>query len=88
MACATPVVVSDRAASALLAISERDYLVAKTPQQFADAILDLLDDPQKRVRLGNAGRAYVEKYHDAHKIARDLVKIYEEVIEKNSKKKA
>lgn len=47
---------------------------------------DLIQNGEKRYTIGCQSRAYVEKHHDAHKVARDLVKIYEELIEKKSKK--
>jgi glycosyltransferase involved in cell wall biosynthesis len=43
-----------------------------------EAVLaDLLRDGEKRYALGRAGRSYIEKYHDASKIAEKLVEIYE-----------
>ena len=53
----------------------------------AGVLRDLLKDGPRRNRVGRQSRAFVEKYYDAHKIARDLVKIYEELIEKNPKKR-
>ena len=77
MACATPVIVSAPAAASLLAIPNRDYVVVETAGQFAEAILDLLDDDHKRIELGMAGRLYVEQNHDWHVIAAKLAAIYE-----------
>jgi glycosyltransferase involved in cell wall biosynthesis len=76
MACATPVIVSAPAAASLLATPNRDYVVVETARQFADAILDLLDDDPKRTELGMAGRLYVEKNHDWQTIAAKLAGIY------------
>jgi polysaccharide biosynthesis protein PslH len=76
MACATPVIVSAPAAASLLAIPNREYVVVDTTRQFADAILDLLDNDHKRIELGMAGRLYVEKNHDWQTIAAKLTGIY------------
>lgn len=40
----------------------------------------LLADSQRRNRIGRQSRAYVEKYHDAHRVAGQLVAIYQELI--------
>jgi hypothetical protein len=47
----------------------------------------LLENSDLCHELGAKGRIYTEKYHDSHKIARDLVKVYDELIAKNRKKK-
>ena len=52
-----------------------------------EVLKGLLEDGQRRHKIGRRGRAYVEKYHDAHKIAHDLVRIYEELLEKVSSRK-
>ena len=76
MACATPVIVSAPAAGSLLAMPNREYVVVESARQFADAILELLDDAHKRIELGMAGRLYVEKNHDWQIIAAKLASIY------------
>jgi sugar transferase (PEP-CTERM/EpsH1 system associated) len=76
MSCATPVVVTPQAVAALDIEPGRDLLVADTPQAFADALLNLLNDPQRRQRLGQAGRAYVQERHHWNNIAAQLETIY------------
>src|SRR5262249_8101532 len=39
----------------------------------------LLDDAARRRAIGEAGRAYVEREHEAHRIARQLVSLYHEI---------
>jgi glycosyltransferase involved in cell wall biosynthesis len=46
----------------------------------------LLEDGHQRHQIGKLSRIYVEKHHDAHKIARNLVKIYEEITKKKRSK--
>jgi glycosyltransferase involved in cell wall biosynthesis len=79
MACATPVVTTPQAVSALEVCSGEDVLVAEEPGEFADAVLSLLDDQQARQRLGEAGRLYVEEHHKWDSIAGQLVGIYNEI---------
>jgi glycosyltransferase involved in cell wall biosynthesis len=42
----------------------RELLVADTPEEFASAVELLLDNHALRASLVQAGRKYVEKYHD------------------------
>ena len=78
MACCTPVVASAQACSALSAEAGADLLVASEPQEFADAVLALLRDSDRRETLGTAGRRYVEREHDWSEIGGRLVRIYDE----------
>ena len=55
-------------------------LVNASQENLAQVLGGLLEDGPRRHRLGRQGPAYVAKYHDAHKIARDLVTIYEELL--------
>ena len=61
-------------------------IVNATQENIADVLGGLLRDGPRRHQVGRASRAYVEKHHDAHKIARDLVRIYEELIEKSKRR--
>jgi glycosyltransferase involved in cell wall biosynthesis len=81
MACATPVVASSLAVSALSKIQPgMDCLVANTPQAFAEEVLSLLSDDALRERLGVAGRQYVEAHHNWDDIAAHLETIYQRSI--------
>ncbi len=47
-----------------------------------EAVLEgLITDAAKRRSIGQKSRAYAEQYHDDEKIAKDLVRIYREVID-------
>jgi glycosyltransferase involved in cell wall biosynthesis len=81
MACGIPVVASAQAASALAAQPGRDLVLAPTAEQFADAVLGLLDAPARRRELGRAGRAYVERHHDWEAAAARLEQIYTATID-------
>lgn len=88
MACGTPVVATDRAVAALAAESGRDLLVAHDTQTFAAAVLDLLDDPARRARIGQAGRTFVETHHSWATITARLAAIYEEAIDATTAREA
>jgi glycosyltransferase involved in cell wall biosynthesis len=76
MACGTPVVASPQAVSALAAREGEEVMVGRTPQEFAAAILTLLASPDKRARLGQAGRAFVQEHHAWSASAAHLERIY------------
>lgn len=78
MACATPVVSSPQAVSSLEIRAGKDLLVAPDAPAFAAAILELLQDPQRREVVGQAGRGYVEVHHRWSNIAAQLETIYAE----------
>lgn len=80
MACGTPVVATPQAVAPLKTQPGRDVLVAKDPQAFADATVDLLENPRKQREMGHAGRLYVEAHHRWDQIAGRLEAIYEDVL--------
>lgn len=80
MACATPVVASSQAVSALQAASGRDLLVADEPPAFADQVLRLLEHPSEADALGRAGRCYVEEHHHWGNVAVKLETLYDRAI--------
>jgi len=55
-------------------------IVNASKENITRVLAGLLKDRKKRHEIGRQSRAYVEKYHDAHKVARDLVTIYEELL--------
>jgi glycosyltransferase involved in cell wall biosynthesis len=82
MACATPLVSTPQAVSALQVQAGRDVYVEQEPDSFAAAVLHLLADPQERDRLGWAGRMYVEQHHNWASIAQQLEELYSCAIDK------
>lgn len=51
-------------------------IVNATQENLPDVLSRLINDGQLRYELGQKGRAYVEKYHDAHMLAKELLDIY------------
>jgi glycosyltransferase involved in cell wall biosynthesis len=80
MAMETPVVSTPQALTALQVQPGQDLLTGDTPQEIATAVITLLNDDTLRQRLGQAGRRYVETYHDWHMTAEKLAQLYREVI--------
>jgi polysaccharide biosynthesis protein PslH len=77
MACATPVVATPKAVSALFLNPGENILVEEEAPCFAEKILTLLDHPGHARQVGMAGRAYVEVFHDWNTIARQLESTYQ-----------
>ncbi len=63
MAMGVPVVSSSQAAGGIDAVPGKDFLVADTPQQYADQLLQLMMNPQQRQQLAQAGRARMLSHH-------------------------
>ncbi|MBK8900832.1 MAG: glycosyltransferase [Anaerolineaceae bacterium] len=80
LACATPVITTSQAMSALQAVPGRDLMVADDPEAYAAAIVELLADPEKRSVLGRNGRTYVETHHHWPNVAAGLENIYRQAI--------
>ena len=83
MACATPVVASPEAVTALQAEQGKHLIIAEDIQGLASSILALLGNPTYRLQIGLNGRKYVEQYHDWNVIAEKLEDIYIEAIQIN-----
>ncbi|MCA9897852.1 MAG: glycosyltransferase [Ardenticatenaceae bacterium] len=80
MSCGTPMVTTPHAVSALCIEPGRDLLVADDSESYAQAILSILDSPEKQEVLGRNGRTYVEQYHHWPNVAGRLETIYAEAI--------
>lgn len=71
MAMGAATVVSTTSAIALNAVPGRDFLIADDAESFARAVIDLLNNPRERARLGQAGRnAVLENYDWTRNLAR------------------
>lgn len=54
--------------------------VSADPDQLASRLVPLLTDPNVRKRLGEQGRAYVTRTHDARVVVRQLLDIYRQPV--------
>lgn len=78
MACGTPVVCTSQAVSALQVENGRHLVIADAHHDFARVILTLLEQPERRATIGQAGLAYVERYHRWDSIAAQVEAIYQQ----------
>lgn len=63
LACGCPVVTTALGCEGLEPTNGRHMLVADTPRAFADAVLQLINDPESAARLGKHGRNWVAEHH-------------------------
>jgi len=80
MACATPVVASPQAVSALEVVPGCEVLVAREPEAFAEETVSLLEHPERQRQIGRAGRSYVERHHRWDIVVDQLERTYDELI--------
>jgi len=67
MAAGVPVVASRVAAGGVDAVANEHFLVASTPEEYAQAVLRILDHAEQRQRLGAAGRDRMLSNHAWHR---------------------
>jgi len=81
MAAECPVVVSDRVKLAPeIQKAEAGFVTAPTVEATAEAMDILLRDQPLRISMGRNGRRLVLEQFTAEKVARDLLKVYEDII--------
>lgn len=87
MACGKPVIATNLGPfPEVIKNGETGLLVSlHSPDELADAIIELAFDEDKRVKMGEMARKDVEESFDINKIADDYLELYEELI--NRKKK-
>jgi glycosyltransferase involved in cell wall biosynthesis len=56
-------VASPQTLAGLPARDTAPVLAASTPTEWIESVVGLMDDPDRRRRLGRAGRRYVEEFH-------------------------
>lgn len=60
--------------------SEGGLCVPMEVEPFADAILELLDDPDRRARMGRSGAAWVAKYRSYDQLAERVAPVYRQLV--------
>lgn len=84
MACATPLVVSRAGAIPEVVGPDGECAVQVTPGdvgELSTALTDLLDDPERRARMGAAGRKRAQERFSWRAVAEAMVQVYERVID-------
>jgi glycosyltransferase involved in cell wall biosynthesis len=77
MACGTPVIASSQAISGLNTAASQAVFVSDGIQEQAKGILQVLNDEVLQRKLAEAGRAFVETWHDWQKVTEKLVAVYQ-----------
>jgi glycosyltransferase involved in cell wall biosynthesis len=57
-------------------VSGRELLLADDPPSFARAVIDLLQQPQRRAALGQAGRSFAVEQYEWRKIVPKFEEVY------------
>jgi len=83
MALGVPVVTSRVAAGGVDAIPDQHFLVASTPDEYAIAILRILESEDERARLAVAGRARMLSHHDWGRSMRRLDEVIERCLSRH-----
>ena len=80
MACGVPVIATDGGSLPEVAGDAAPVVPNSNPEALARAIADLLDDPEKRARIGAAGRARILREFQWDRTAANLEAVYLETI--------
>ncbi len=80
MAMATPVITTPQTVAALQTQVDKDILVAATPQDTAQTAIKLLANSRLGQQIGQAGRRYVETWHNWQATAQKLESVYRQVM--------
>lgn len=80
LAMSAPVVATPGSCCSLQVKDGVHLLIAGSAQDYAWAVLKLLDDPQLALNLGSSGRRYVEHYHSWAAAANTLSELYQTLV--------
>jgi glycosyltransferase involved in cell wall biosynthesis len=80
LAMARPVVSTTVGAEGLALEAGRQFVAADDPGEFADAVVALLRDPERRLALGDAGRTLVETHYSWPTIGCEFERLCEEAL--------
>ncbi|MBP8250983.1 MAG: glycosyltransferase family 4 protein [Herpetosiphon sp.] len=79
LACGLPLVTTSLAAEGIDLQHETDALFANDASSFAAALVRVLNHAELRQRLGDAGRAVIEREYDWHQIGARLTQLYQQL---------
>lgn len=83
MAAGLPIITSNRGGNPeVIEEGKNGYIVNdfENPDAYAEKIINLLNNENKRKQIGKYGRAKVEKEFNWNRVAMDLMKVYGEVL--------
>ncbi|MCP4671243.1 MAG: TIGR03087 family PEP-CTERM/XrtA system glycosyltransferase [Desulfobacula sp.] len=64
MSSSKPVVTTSITIQGINALPQRDLMVAESVLEFAQTVINLLEDPERMRKLGNSARKFVKENHD------------------------
>jgi polysaccharide biosynthesis protein PslH len=76
MAIGKPIVATTVGAEGFPVVNGGELLLADTPESFAAAVLDLLDDPAQREHFAAAGRAFTQAHYGWDALVPKLEQVY------------
>jgi glycosyltransferase involved in cell wall biosynthesis len=82
MAMSKPVVSTTIGAEGLKVENNKNILIVDDWSEFADKIIDLLNDEERAKTIGENGRKLVEEKYDWKKISEKQMRVYEKVLER------
>lgn len=86
MALGKPVVGNDHPEqSAVIEASGAGLVAPWDEREFADAIVEILRDPERAAEMGRAGRSYVEKHRSHWAMVNLVVETYREALERTAR---
>ena len=81
LAMSKPLVSTTVGAEGIEAVPDRDLVIADRPEEFADEVVSLLSQTERRQALGAAGYRLVHNQYNWERIVKDLEKIYVQCLE-------
>ena len=81
MAMSKPLVSTTVGAEGIEAVPDRDLIIADRAEDFADEVVSLLSQTERRQALGEAGYRLVQTQYNWERIVKDLEKIYDHCLE-------
>jgi glycosyltransferase involved in cell wall biosynthesis len=86
MSMQTPVIATNIGGPSEIITDGQDGILIEPnkPAQLAETILQMLDNPDRRQKIGNAARKTIEERYDNKKIVKQVERIYETILKKNS----
>ena len=79
MAMGIPIVTTSIGAMGLEAETDTELLIADTPETFAERVIYLIENPEIRQNLANAGRKRVEASYDWQVLVNRLEQVYDQI---------
>lgn len=79
MAMGTPIVTTSIGAMGMEAEAEKELLIADTPEIFAERVIHLIENPDIRENLADAGRKRVEASYDWPVLVERLEQVYAQI---------